>query len=139
MLAGNHPQSNNFMHFSNQKSAPLFAFLLTIERFWLAVSYRNRTYNLVLGGPCYIHLTNETNAAFPWKHSVFRIFVMATFILIISSFEAVNYNYFTFLIFVNTSSIITVSSVCYNRFSYFSEIILLPLFFPWFLFLLVLR
>ena len=36
---------------------------------------------------------------------------MATFILIISSFEAVNYNYFTFLIFVNTSSIITVSSV----------------------------
>ena len=92
-----------------------------------------------LGGPCYIHLTNETNAAFPWKHSVFRIFVMATFILIISSFEAVNYNYFTFLIFVNTSSIITVSSVCYNRFSYFSEIILLPLFFPWFLFLLVLR
>ena len=47
---------------------------------------------------------------------------MATFILIISSFEAVNYNYFTFLIFVNTSSIITVSSVCYNRFSYFSEI-----------------
>ena len=44
---------------------------------------------------------------------------MATFILIISSFEAVNYNYFTFLIFVNTSSIITVSSVCYNRFSYF--------------------
>ena len=64
---------------------------------------------------------------------------MATFILIISSFEAVNYNYFTFLIFVNTSSIITVSSVCYNRFSYFSEIILLPLFFPRFLFLLVLR
>ena len=109
------------MHFFYQKSAPLFAFLLIIERFWLAVSYRNRTYNLVLGGPCYIHLTNETNAAFPWKHSVFRIFVMATFILIISSFEAVNYNYFTFLIFVNTF-------ILFISFNVNSPIILAPLF-----------
>lgn len=29
----NHPQSNKIMHFSYQKSAPLFAFLLIIERF----------------------------------------------------------------------------------------------------------
>ena len=29
-----------------------------------SVSYRNRTYNRVLGGPRYIHLTKETNAVF---------------------------------------------------------------------------
>ena len=31
----------------------------------MSVSYRNRTYNRVLGGPRYIHLTKETNAVFP--------------------------------------------------------------------------
>ena len=30
----------------------------------MSVSYRNRTYNRVLGGPRYIHLTKETNAVF---------------------------------------------------------------------------
>ena len=33
VLAENHPQSNKIMHFFYQKSAPLFAFLLIIERF----------------------------------------------------------------------------------------------------------
>ena len=31
----------------------------------MSVSYRNRTYNRVLGGPRYIHLTTRTNAVFP--------------------------------------------------------------------------
>ena len=31
----------------------------------MSVSYRNRTYKRVLGGPRYIHLTKETNAVFP--------------------------------------------------------------------------
>ena len=31
----------------------------------MSVPYRNRTYNRVLGGPRYIHLTKETNAVFP--------------------------------------------------------------------------
>ena len=30
----------------------------------MSVSYRNRTYNRVLGGPRYIHLTKGTNAVF---------------------------------------------------------------------------
>lgn len=56
----------SFKWFSYQKSAPLFAFLLIIERFWLTVSYRNRTYNWVLGGllttvnPSHVQFTQGT-------------------------------------------------------------------------------
>lgn len=46
---------------ANKKQQWLFQSLLLK----ISVSYRNRTYNRVLGGPRYIHLTKETNAVFP--------------------------------------------------------------------------
>ena len=46
---------------ANKKQQWLFQSLLLKT----SVSYRNRTYNRVLGGPRYIHLTKETTAVFP--------------------------------------------------------------------------
>ena len=43
------------------KKAAMKLFSLPLK---MSVSYRNRTYNRVLGGPRYIHLTKETNAVF---------------------------------------------------------------------------
>ena len=48
-------------HFYIKKAAMISSSLLLK----MSVSYRNRTYNRVLGGPRYIHLTKETNAVFP--------------------------------------------------------------------------
>ena len=64
-------QNPFFNHFSltnlpskSKKSMKKAAMILSSLPLKMNVSYRNRTYNRVLGGPRYIHLTKETNAVF---------------------------------------------------------------------------
>ena len=57
------------------------------------VPYRNRTYNKVLGGPRYIHLTKGTNADFTGFFSLFM--VSATISMNPTTF-VMNYLYFLF-------------------------------------------
>lgn len=49
----------------------------------ISVPYRNRTYNRVLGGPRYIHLTKGTNAVL----GAFQLFLQRSLYHIISQLE----------------------------------------------------
>ena len=57
-----------------RKKRPIICISANNRTLLTDVSYRNRTYNLVLGGPCYIHLTNETKCHFPLKTRGFLAF-----------------------------------------------------------------
>ena len=69
------------------KKAAMKLFSLPLK---MSVSYRNRTYNRVLGGPRYIHLTKGTNAVFSGFFSL-----LATVDISMNSITLVmNYLYF---------------------------------------------